>query len=522
MNFIETVSLAAGEAAIVETSGKVTLRLANGTAEIAGRSLAANEPCSFRSARRGIHFYSLEGGTVNVSSNAAFQIQRSPTPIASLVPMIRSFLSHQTHFQQQQSQAAPFSLQPGSKILVVGHKNSGKTLAARTLVNFLFRDSITQRRGASSIESATLICGDASTTSDMCLGPSCVSAVRVRNPGISINAPFLNDAHVTFFRAAGNLNNNATSEEETAGQNSSSFLREEVSQSLHWLSQAVESFRNVLQSSTGFTIVDAPISSSSTSNQQNNNNNAVIENFYANLLEIVEPSLILFIGGENDASATPYYTGGLGGQQKLSSEARIVKNLIDKMNAEAHQLVQGRMEFVAMESFVTLSSTSSDDNKNLTNLIADRIEDYFCGTPEFPMKCAKIVVPLNKIHFLTLSKSSAAGNQAAVFTGSRNSNNHLAPHRVDVAKFHRKLVGRLCAVSLAAVEAETAYANIAGMVLIESIDVNENELVLYAPAGGSGPEETCLVRPFLLVGDSRFSYLNHTSRGLGSVDANAV
>jgi hypothetical protein len=521
MNFTETVALAAGEAAIVETSGKVTIRLANGTAEIAGRSLAANEACTFRSARRGIHFYSLEGGTVNVSANAAFHVHRSSTPIASLVPMIRSFLSASQNLNQNNNNNmdGTFSLFPGSKILIVGQKSSGKTLAARTLVNFLFRDSITQRRGTATIESATLICGDASTTSDMCCGPSCISAIRVVRPGISINAPFLDDAHVTFFRSASSVDVISSSSADP-NEVATAKAREETSQSLHWLSQAIESSRGVLQSNSSFTIVDAPSSpSQSSSSTNNNNNNAVIENFYANLLEIVEPSLIIFVGGENDPNATPYYTGGLGNQTKLSSEAKIVKSVIDKMNVESHQLVQGRMEFVAMESFATLSSSSSDDSKNVANLVADRIEDYFCGTPEFPMKCAKLVVPLNKILFLTLSKGNHNSTSSSL---NQQNNNGLSPKRVDVAKFHRQLIGRLCAVSLAAVEAETAYANIAGLVLIESIDVNENELVLYAPAGGSGPEDTCLVRPFLLVGDTRFSYLNQASRGLGSVDANAI
>ena len=143
----------------------------------------------------------------------------------------------------------------------------------------------------------------------------------------------------------------------------------------NWLSQAIESSRGVLQSGATFTVVDAPSSSSSSSagGGQYTNTNAVIENFYANLLEIVEPSLVLYIGGENDSTASPYYTGGLGGQVKLSAEARIVKTLIDKMNAEAHQLVQGRMEFVAMESFATLSASSNDDSKNLASLFSHKI-----------------------------------------------------------------------------------------------------------------------------------------------------
>ena len=98
----------------------------------------------------------------------------------------------------------------------------------------------------------------------------------------------------------------------------------------------------------------------------------------------------------------------------------------------------------------------------------------------------------------------------------------LTPQRVDVAKFYRQLAGRVCGVSLAAVEAETPYANIAGLVLVDSVDVAENEVVLYAPAGGSGAEETCLVRPYLLVGDSKLTYLNHANRGMDSVDANSI
>lgn len=165
--------------------------------------------------------------------------------------------------------------------------------------------------------------------------------------------------------------------------------------------------------------------------------------------------------------------------------------------------------------------------------IADRIEDYFCGPPALPMKCAKIVVPLNKINFLTISKSVSSQQQQLqqnqnnnnVMMMNQNQNSNLfTPSRVDVSKHFRSLAGRVCAVSLAAVESETAYANIAGLVLIESIDVNENELVLFAPAGGNGPEDTCVVRPFLLVGDARLTYhhLNDSSRGMDSVEANSV
>ena len=59
-------------------------------------------------------------------------------------------------------------------------------------------------------------------------------------------------------------------------------------------------------------------------------------------------------------------------------------------------------------------------------------------------------------------------------------------------------------------EAEAAYANIAGLVVVESIDVAENEIVLFAPAGGDGAADTCLVRPFLLVGDESLTYRGTT------------
>ncbi len=331
--------------------------------------------------------------------------------------------------------------------------------------------------------------------------------------------------------------------------------REHSSQSLHWLSQALESSTGVLGSANSITVVDAPsfFASDFNNNDQSsfgattavNNNNAssaILENFYSNLIEIVDPSLILFIDGSNGNSSNMMY-GMMTANQKvddsdLTQEAKAVKQIVDKLNQNSTSPI----EFVALESFVPPSPSSSSSQQQqqpkkqishemlISECVADRVEDYFCGPPSLPMKCVKIVVPLNKISFLTISKSSTASTSTSLqqnFNNNNNNNstNNLIPSKVDLAKHARSLVGRVCAVSLAAVESETPYANVAGLVLVESIDVNENEAVLFAPAGGNGADDTCLVRPWLLVGDSRLTYhlhLNDSARGMDTVEANSI
>ena len=132
--------------------------------------------------------------------------------------------------------------------------------------------------------------------------------------------------------------------------------------------------------------------------------------------------------------------------------------------------------------------------------IADKIEDYFCGPAAFPMRCARIVVPLNKVVLLGVARG--VGGDGGIGAAAQQ----FRAVRIDPARHARDLVGRICAVSLATVEAEAAFANVAGVVLIDSVHVPENELVLFVPAGGDGASDTCLVRPFLLVGDESLRY----------------
>lgn len=509
---MEPIKLAVGEAALVEAPVAIVMSLTSGSAEIAGRPLAANESCLFPSARRGVVVYSLDGGVVSIalankqtttaSAGAAAaaaggmpfaRVTRFPAQVPALLPLARMISK------------LPF----GSRVVVFGRRGQGKTLAAQTLVNMLFRDSVTERRDA--FEHVTLITGDASASglADS-VAPGCVSAIRVTRPGLASGVPFFHEMHINFFRAidpqqlVDTSSSSSSSSSVAAGgkpgaaaavedEENDEARVQRATQATHWLSQALECSSAALASGQTITIIDAespPQSSSSGSNESNNNNT---EMHYTNIIDAVDPALVVYVGEVSSSSSG----GGGGGGKKIDPECALLESILRRAAGGGAALANATTNVANIPSLVpanmaaAAAAAASQNSATRQQFINDKIDLYFCGSSELPLKCAKIVVPLNKLNFLGVSRRNAQSFKAL---------------RIDAASKRHLLEGRICAVSLAAVEAEAAFANVAGLVLVHSIDPEENEVVLYAPMGGDGAESTNLVRSFLLVGENSLRY----------------
>lgn len=322
------VTLTAGEEYTLTGNGLVEITLQTGVLDVAGVLLEANHPYKFflRTGSRSLVLFTLEGGSCIISSEHKLDLVSGVAKAAPLVQLVRRTLLPAEE----------------SKVLVIGHQGSGKTLASHTLCNLLMRYG-------SDKKSVFLL--DFNAESNSIYAPGCVSGVQVGETPLW--------SGLTSLPTLVPLSLYTGAAVRPTARNVSSFL--------HYCDQLHETatswFRELGNLAPGqrqkvHIVMDAP-------SPMDDLQEGVL---YKKMIEMLRPTHVVVIGGPESS-----------------------KENWSTFLQEDVQRVLPDCEFSFAES-ITHRCTAS--------LRRQLLQEYFTGTPFYALGCSKVVVPLKSVQFV--------------------------------------------------------------------------------------------------------------------------
>ncbi|RNF01052.1 uncharacterized protein Tco025E_08668 [Trypanosoma conorhini] len=294
-----------------------------------------------------------------------------------------------------------------TKVLVIGNAHSGKTLTAHTICNLLREDAA----GESAATAATVFLMDLNPESNCLYAPGCVSTVQVEHalwPGTTA-AP----TRLPFSLFVG----------EAARPSAATVVP-----FMHFVEQLQECTEALLhaapQHERVHLVVDAPAPVAGVKESV----------YFRKLIELLRPTHVVTVSAQD-------------GSETWSTFLQ-----------EDVQRVLPDCEFACATPVVQRCTVS---------LREPLLREYFAGTPQFPLGCAKVVLPLAQLQFVQYT-TPAAATAAAV-----------SCRKVAVTP---ALVGAVCALSHAEMPEEVPLAPVAGLLLVVAVDEEHEELVAIVPA----------------------------------------
>ncbi|EKF28410.1 hypothetical protein MOQ_007844 [Trypanosoma cruzi marinkellei] len=398
------ITISAGEECTISGSGAIELQLLSGVVDVAGVLLKAKETHVFflEADKRCVILYTLEGGSVQATAGLPFETFKTATGMASVVQLCRRSLSAERR----------------TKVLVIGKRQSGKTLTAHTICNLLRDDSAGEFTTA---PAAAVFLMDINPESNCLHAPGCVSAVQVEHvlwPGTT-SAPTLLPFSLFIGEAA-----------PPSAESILSFLH-----FVEQLQDCTESLLNGANHERVHLVIDAPAPASGIKESV----------YFRKIIELLRPTHVVTVSPQD-------------GSETWSTFLQ-----------EDVQRVLPDCEF---------SHASPVVRRCTTSLREQHLREYFAGTPQFPLGCAKVVLPLTQLQFV-----------------------QYETHGVDeeVAVSCRKVamtptfVGCICALSHAEMIEEVPLAPVAGLLLVVAVDEEHEELVAIVPACDDMPRRIVIV-----------------------------
>nr|CCC95552.1 unnamed protein product [Trypanosoma congolense IL3000] len=396
----QKITISAGEECTLCGNCTVELQLLSGVVEVAGVLLNAKEPCTFRIARDQYYIimYTLEGGCVVVTSDAQVEVSKAVTGMTSVVQLCRRSLD----------------TTPRSKVLVIGHRHSGKTLVAHTICNLLREEAFSVER---EMFPTSVFLMDLNAESNFVYAPGCVSTVLVEHvlwPHTSAS-PTLLPFSLFVGQAA-----------PPGAESVASFL---------WFVEQLHDCTQALLDSTKteriHLIIDAPSPPE-----------GIKEGIYfRRLVELLQPSHVVMVSDPNGSDAWS-----------------------NALHEDLERLHPG----------CEVSYAPPVAKRCRSSLCNQRLREYFGGKPQAPLGCAKAALPLTQLQFVQY-----------VMTEGEVSCRKVVPSA--------ELAGCICALSHAEVIEEVPLAPILGLLVLLSVDEEEDEVIVIVPTSEALPHRFLII-----------------------------
>ncbi|KAH9598111.1 Polyribonucleotide 5'-hydroxyl-kinase Clp1 [Trypanosoma melophagium] len=303
-----------------------------------------------------------------------------------------------------------------SKVLVIGRNHSGKTLTAHTICNILREDAATTAAETGDTPAVVYLM-DLNAQSNCIYAPGCISTVEVEHalwPGTTF-APTL--LPFSLFLGEASLPSAAT-----------------IFSFLHFVEQLHDCTEALLKESGHdrvHLVMDAPAPAP-----------GVKEGVYfRRLIELLRPTHVITVIAQD-------------GSETWSTFLQ-----------EDVQRVLPDCEFFSVSPVERRCSISMREHN---------IREYFVGSPQFPLGCAKMVLPLTQLQFVQYeTQGDVVGCRKITATSS--------------------LSDCLCAISHAEIIEEVPLAPLAGLMLVVVVDEEHEELVAILPACDNIPRRFIIV-----------------------------
>lgn len=448
---VQRIAIGAGQQCIIQGSGVVRLSLVDGVIEIAGALLHAKCEYTFNlqpTQNRNIVLYSLEGGTV-----AAFREQPPYTldiikNTAAISPIV---------------EVVRDSFQKGKRcvVAVAGGPQCGKTLAACTAGNTLA--NLCKRQENSTGNTPGVLFADATGSGSMPASLVCTELVAAT----SSSANHSSSPPLWPGSAASPLRFQAASfwlglqQSEISSTHMAWYLNV-----LKQLEAATESVAAKVKNDTqkSHVVYDLPAPDDSIPK----------ELFYKHVLQCVHPTMVLLIkGSQTEAEGE----GSVSWVETLKEDLRRTSPSIQVVVTD-------------LQLRNTIATTSGA-------ALTRALTDYFGGTIEHPLRAGKVVAPLSALRWFRVA--AVAEPQA--------SSSSWATEVVSSASI---VAGSLCAVSLARLDVEIPFADVAGVAVVVRVDKEADEVVLFVPSGEELPNNI-LVLPPMVAAEGKSGGLWHLS-----------
>ncbi|RNE99353.1 hypothetical protein TraAM80_08240 [Trypanosoma rangeli] len=312
-----------------------------------------------------------------------------------------------------------------TKVLVIGQAHSGKTLTAHTICNLLREDAAGESTTA---PAAAVFLMDLNPESNCVYAPGCVSTVQVEHalwPGTT-SAPTL--LPFSLFVGEASCPSAAT-------MVSFMYFVEQLQECTETLLHAAAHHERV------HLVIDAPAPVAGVKESV----------YFRRLIELVRPTHVVTVSARD-------------GSETWSTFLQ-----------EDVQRVLPDCEFSYATPVVRRCAGS---------LREPRLREYFAGTPQFPLGCAKVVLPLAQLQFVqyaTPGLASEAATTVAVVVSCRK------------VAATPALAGSICALSHAEVIEEVPLAPVAGLLLVVAVDEEHEELVTIVPVCEDVPRRFVIV-----------------------------
>ena len=322
----ETVQLAAGEQATIVCEGAIAFALAGGVVEIDGARLEPEKTYRLRLSRhRRATLNTLQGGAAVIKSNVHFSVQKHAYRGEKLIPLAASCTKGRG----------------SSRVLVLGARGTGKSAAARTVVNRLLHS----HAGDSDCR-IVFVEGDTSAGNVCAAGT--MSAVEAQPPALAVEAPFLETVPVVQY--VGYLNSSAASQ----GHLLHSFVQ--TMANAEWLLRRGEHRAQHL-------VIDPPAPGSS----------EMDPTFLAQVVEVARPTHVLCLGAEASFTWVIDALKRIGGDASVVAAPPLVPDeLLTRRDGVEELITDGERSFA----------------------------EYLCGPPSTPLDCAAVVAPLDALTFV--------------------------------------------------------------------------------------------------------------------------
>jgi len=436
---VQRVTLVAGQQCTIQGAGIVRVMLIDGVIEIAGALIHAKCEYTFNlqpTQQRNLVLYSLEGGTVGIFCERpphTLDVVKNTTNISSITNVVRE------------------TFQKGKRcvVAVAGGPQSGKTFAACTAANSLV--SLCKRQESSVGNSAGAFLADATGCGPV---PASVVCTELQQAGSSsstgggqFQAPPLWPGLV-----ASPIRWQATSF--WLGLQHAEISSNHMAWYLHVLKQLEATVESVAgrEPDTQKSHVVYDLSAPDESIPK--------ELFYKHVLQCIRPSIVILLrsgqteGSEIDATWTETLREDI---RRTSPSVQVVITDL-QLKCASSSLVPG--------AALTRSLT-----------------DYFGGTLEHPLRAGKVVAPLSSLKWFRVTSAAASAASSSSWAAEALSSTASITS------------GTLCGVSLARLDIEIPYADIAGVVVVLRIDKEADEVVLFSPSGESLPNHILVLPP---------------------------
>eukprot|EP00796_Vickermania_ingenoplastis_P008158 gene8158-5687_t len=466
MQHKQQIMLSPGGEVVLLGSGAVALELASGVLEVSGVVLEAGQTYTFYLAPPAVPSmvcYTLEGGSLSLRSESPVRAFQGAAGAGELHQLARRPTTD--HF----------------RVLVLGRPGVGKTHAAHTLCNLLYR--VAKESGAAPRRTFLV---DLNTASNALYAPGCVSSRDVSGSTLWLGQtapPSHTGLTLNFF--GGTAKRPSNMEEGLA-------LLYMAKQCVDTTALWVEELQP--QQPRRYTMVlDAP---SPTGDLK-------ALTFYKQLVQVVRPTHVVLVTDEvkpgswelDEEESGESDRDGEEEEKPSDEEQEEVRRAAQQADATSFspRWAQSLMEDVRRSmpdcAFVRMRPVLQTEGsyRSPAAVVPHLLQQYFAGAPSFPLGCSKVVLPPSALQFVELRYDPDA--QAVMAHPS-------APPQCS----WRHL---LCSVSHAEMLEEVPLAPTAGLLLIVHVDEEMDEMILIIPASATEPlRRRFIVLPSMVAADT--------------------